>query len=103
MSENFTRKNPALEKEIAACRSSEEISAVLLRYQELNGMPTKFDRVALPGSAGTSSPQRVAAAKEKDETLLCRIITRPDGSQLLLEAWSFSGLDFLELEARKQF
>ena len=103
MSENFTRKNPALEKEIAACRSSEEISAVLLRYQELNGMPTKFDRVALPESAGTSSSEPVVEAPKNDGRLLRKAITMPDGVVRLIEADSFYGLDILERELRKQF
>jgi hypothetical protein len=61
MSENFTRENKTLEREIAAATTNEELADVLLRFQRANGLPTRVDRVALPSRSGDSSSQPSAS------------------------------------------
>jgi hypothetical protein len=97
MTTDFTRANPALEKAIAEAKTKEDLDAVLLRWQELNGMATRYDRAGLPGSAGTSSsqPQPEAVPQEVGRSLR-KAITLDDGTIKLIEADSFYGLDILE-------
>jgi hypothetical protein len=68
VSTDFTRANPALERAIAECRTKEDLDAVLLRYQEANGMPTRFDRVALPSRMDDSSSQPSAPVESAGGT-----------------------------------
>lgn len=68
MSQDFTKPNAQLEAQIAAATTKEELDAVLLRYQELNGMPTRFDRVALPSRSGDSSSQPSAPIESSGGT-----------------------------------
>lgn len=100
MSPDFTKPNPALELKLAACRSSQEIQATLLAYQEAQGVPTKYDRVALPTSSGTVSSEPVAEAPKAVGRLLRKAITLYDGTIRLIEADSFYGLDILEAAPR---
>ena len=101
MSTDFTRENPALSKEIESAKSPEELSAVLLRYQELHGMATRYDRVALPGSVGTSSSQpRTEPLKDDGRQLLRRAVTLDNGTIHCIEAYSVGGLDALETSLR---
>jgi hypothetical protein len=95
MSDNFTQPNRALEEQIAACRNSNEIRDVLLHYQELNALPTKYDRVALP-SREWAAPESAEAPKVNAEAMFRRDVTMADGSVKTVTAYSTSGLDFLE-------
>lgn len=54
MSESFTKSNPALEKLIAAAKTQEELSDILLRHQQSQGLPNATDRVALPSRSDLS-------------------------------------------------
>jgi hypothetical protein len=97
MSDNFTQPNRALEEQIAACRNSNEIRDVLLRYQELNALPTKYDRAALP-SREWAAPESAEAQKSAGPALVRRDVTMADGSIKTVTAYSTSGLDLLERE-----
>jgi hypothetical protein len=100
MSTDFVRSNPALEKAIAACQTKEQLADVLLRHQQANGLPNATDRVALPSRTGDSSSQHAEAPKN-EMPLLRRAVTIGNITRCL-EAYSTSGLDYLEGELRKQ-
>jgi hypothetical protein len=100
MSDNFTKANPQLERDIAACRNSNEIRDVLLHYQELNSLPTKYDRAALP-TREWAAPESAEAPKA-NEKLLRRTFTDNKGVSHEVTGYSLSGLDYLENEIRKR-
>jgi hypothetical protein len=99
MSSDFTRKNPALEKIIAACMTKEDLDAALLRYQELNNMPTRYDRVALPSRLG-DAPSQSAEEPTINLPLLRRSVV-VNGVTHVLTGYSDSGIDVLEQALRK--
>ena len=104
MTESYTKSNPALEKLIAECRSSEELASVLLRHQIASGQPTKFDRVAISESANNWAEPSQSSGKDapkNDGLQLFRRAVTVNGVTRLLEAYSISGLDFLEKEFRR--
>ena len=99
MSDNFIQPNRALEEQIAACRNSNEIRDVLLHYQELNSLPTKYDRAALP-SREWAAPESAESQKVIGPPLVRRDVTLDDGSIKTVTAYSTSGLDILEQALR---
>lgn len=94
MTQDFIRRNPALEKIIEKCWTKEDLDAALLRYQELNNMPTRYDRVALPTQMG-DAPSHAEEPSNSVPPLLRREVT-VNGIKKVITAYSCTGLDTLE-------
>lgn len=103
MSQDFTKPNAQLEAQIAAATTKEELDAVLLRYQELNGMPTRFDRVALPSRSGDSSSQPSAPIESSGGTPRYRVIYPHGNARFELEGNSEADLDAQEAKIRAMY
>lgn len=104
MAEDFIRKgDKALEAKIAACRTQEELDAVLLHFQEANGMPTRFDRVALPSRMDDSSSQPSAPVESSSETPRYRVIYPHGNARFELEGNSEADLDAQEAKIRAMY
>ena len=104
MSQDFTRENPALAAKIAECTTKEQLADILLNHQIASGQPTKFDRVAISESANNWAEPSQSSGKDapkNDGLQLFRRAVTVNGVTRLLEAYSISGLDFLEKEFRR--
>lgn len=100
MAEDFIRRgDKALEAKLAAARDGDEIRDILLADQLQRGMPTKYDRVGLPGSAGTGSSEPIVETPKSGDQLFRRAVTIGNVTRLL-EAYSVGGLDALENSLR---